>query len=179
VVSSAVRRLDQELRARLGYGLTSVRDDPEHAIEIELPFLQRLLGPFQLLPVMVHDQRAPVAKALGHALAATLRGRTALLVASSDLSHYYSQVLAQNLDAELLGRVAAFDPDGVLEAALEIERGACGSAAIAAVLWAARDLGAGRVTVLRYGTSSDITGDHESVVGYGAAVIWQETDRGS
>jgi AmmeMemoRadiSam system protein B len=169
----AVHQLDRALRERLGYGLTPVRNDPEHAIEIELPFLQHVLGTFHLLPVMLRDQRVEVAEALGHALAATLRGRHALLVASSDLSHYYPQARARELDAVVLGRLEAFDPAGLLAAALSIERGACGAAAIAAVLWAARDLGADNATVLRYGTSGDTTGEHDSVVGYGAAVIWQ------
>jgi len=169
----AVHQLDQALRERLGYGLTPVRNDPEHAIEIELPFLQHVLGTFHLLPVMLRDQRVEVAEALGHALAATLRGRHALLVASSDLSHHYPQARARELDAVVLGRLEAFDPAGLLAASLAVERGACGAAAIAAVLWAARDLGADNATVLRYGTSGDATGDHDSVVGYGAAVVWQ------
>jgi AmmeMemoRadiSam system protein B len=169
----AVHQLDHALRPRLGYGLTPVRNDSEHAIEVELPFLQHVLGSFHLLPVMLRDQRMEVAEALGHALATALRGRHALLVASSDLSHYYPQARARQLDATLLGHVAAFDPASLIAASLEVERGACGAAAIAAVLWAARDLGADKATVLRYGSSGDVTGEHDSVVGYGAAVIWQ------
>src|SRR5206468_2176712 len=110
---------------------------------------------------------------LGHALAATLRGRPALLVVSSDLSHYRPQPVARKLDAELLRRIAAFDPQAVLAAEEQGAGSACGIGAIAAVLWAARDLGADRVDVLRYATSGDVTGDYEAVVGYGAAVIWQ------
>jgi AmmeMemoRadiSam system protein B len=169
----AVHQLDHALRARLGYGLTPVRNDTEHAIEVELPFLQHLLGTFHLLPVMLRDQRADVAEALGHALAATLRGRHALLVASSDLSHHYPQARARELDAVLLGRLEAFDPAGLIAESLAVERGACGAAAIAAVLWGARDLGADKATVLRYGTSGDVAGEHNAVVGYGAAVLWQ------
>lgn len=173
VDADALGRLDRDLRERLGDGLAPLRDDPEHALEIELPFLQHILGPFQLLPVMVRDQRAPAAEALGHALATALRGRRALLVASSDLSHYQPQPVARALDAGLLRRLAAFDPQAVLGAEAEGAGYACGSGAIAAVLWAARDLGADQVTVLRYATSGDVTGDEDSVVGYGAAAIWQ------
>jgi AmmeMemoRadiSam system protein B len=173
VDTPAVDQLDQALHEQLGYGMTRVRNDREHAIEIELPFLQHILGSFRLLPIMIRDQRPAVAEALGHALAATLRGRAALLVASSDLSHYFEPSIAHTLDSELLRRIAAFDPQGVLSAGQEGAGLACGSAAIAAVLWAARDLGAQRAAVLRYGTSGDVAGDAiDWVVGYGAAVLW-------
>jgi AmmeMemoRadiSam system protein B len=173
VDAQAVDQLDRAVRERLGYGLVAVRDDREHAIEIELPFLQHVLGSFRLLPVMVRDQRAAAAEALGQALAATLRDRAALLVASSDLSHYFPPSVAHTLDAELLRRIAAFDPAGVLAAEEEGSGFACGSAAIAAVLWAARELGARQATVLRYATSGDVADNGiDWVVGYGAAVLW-------
>jgi len=173
VDTQAVDQLNQALRERLGYGMVAVRNDREHAIEIELPFLQHVLGPFRLLPIMIHEQRAAVAEALGHALAATLKGRDALLVASSDLSHYFLPSIAHTLDSELLRRIAAFDPQGVLAAEEEGCGFACGSAAIAAVLWAARELGAQQATVLRYATSGDVADDEiDWVVGYGAAVLW-------
>jgi MEMO1 family protein len=176
VARETVGRLDAALRERLGHGLAALRGDAEHAIEIELPFLQRVLGEFRLLPVMVRDQRRATIEALGRALAATLRGRSALLVASSDLSHYRPQRVAERLDAELLRRVAAFDPPGVLSAESEGAGYACGAGAIAATLWAAGELGADRVDVLRYATSGDVTGDYDAVVGYGAAVIWRMRD---
>lgn len=169
----AVGRLDTALRERLGEGLIALHSDAEHAIEIELPFLQRVLGEFRLLPVMVHDQRPATIEALGRTLAATLCSRPALLVASSDLSHYRPQRVAERLDAELLRRVTAFDPLGVLSAESEGAGYACGAGAIAAMLWAARELDADRVDVLRYATSGDVTGDYSAVVGYSAAVIWK------
>ena len=160
------------LGGELGAGLTPVRNDDEHSVEIELPFLQRALaGDWRLLPLMVRDQRREVARALGSALARTLRGRLALLVASTDLSHFYPQAEANRLDAELLRRVEAFDPDAVLRAGDEGVGEACGIGALAAVLWAARELGADRVRVLSYATSGDTSGDYERVVGYAAAVV--------
>lgn len=167
-------RLDAGLRERLGAGLMSVRNDGEHALEIELPFLQRVLGDFTLLPVMVGTRNVQAVEALGHALAAALRGHAALLVASSDLSHYETQAVARQMDEEMLRRIVAFDPRAVIEAVDEGVAYACGDAAIAAVLWAAGDLGADRVRVVHYATSGDLTGEYHRVVGYGAAVIWQE-----
>lgn len=174
VDDEALDRLQAELKTRLGVSLERVRRDSEHSLEIELPFLQRVLASFRLLPVMLLEQTPEVAEALGHALAAVLSGRSAVLVASSDLSHFYPRPVAEALDREMLARIAAFDPLAVMQAEEEGRGFACGRAAVAAVLWAARDLGANRVSLLRYATSGEVTGDNESVVGYGAAVIWHQ-----
>ena len=174
VDDEALDRLQAELKTRLGVSLERVRRDSEHSLEIELPFLQRVLASFRLLPVMLLEQTPEVAEALGHALAAVLSGRNAVLVASSDLSHFYPRPVAEALDREMLARIAAFDPLAVMQAEEEGRGFACGRAAVAAVLWAARDLGANRVSLLRYATSGEVTGDNESVVGYGAAVIWHQ-----
>jgi len=176
IAREACRVLDDAVRRELPGGLTPVRNDPEHSIEIELPFLQRVLPEeWRLLPVMVRDQRREVARALGLALAVALRDRAALLVASTDLSHYHPQAAANRLDRELLRRVEAFDPDAVLRAEQEGAGEACGIGALAAVLWAARELGADRVRVLDYATSGDVTGDLERVVGYAAGVVTRAT----
>jgi len=168
----AVAALDNALTTALGFGLTPVPRDPEHSLEIELPFLQRALpDEFSLIPVMVRDQSARVAQALGSALADLLRDRNGLLVASTDLSHFYPQAVAEKLDGEILRRVAAFDPQDVLQAEEQGKGFACGRAALAAVLWAAKGIGADSVQILNYATSGDITGDFSQVVGYAAAVI--------
>lgn len=170
---AAVEQVRQALQ-KLGVGLTAVSHDQEHALEIELPFLQQVLGNFKLLPIMIRNQDSRIVQMLAQTLAKTLTGRSAILIASSDLSHFYPQALANEFDGEILRRVAAFDPQGVLTAEEEHVGFACGRGAIAAVLWAAKALGANRVTVLNYATSGDATGKFDSVVGYGAAVIWQE-----
>jgi AmmeMemoRadiSam system protein B len=149
-----------------------VSRDREHSLEIQLPFLQRTLaGPFKLLPVMVRDQSPRVAQALGEALAGVLRGRTALLVASTDLSHFYPLRAAQTLDSTLLDQVEAFSPEGIYAVEASGKGYACGLGALTAVLWGAKALGADAVQVLKHDTSGSTTGDETSVVGYGAAVI--------
>jgi AmmeMemoRadiSam system protein B len=178
VDATALEALDERLQEQLGFGLTRVANDPEHSLEIELPFLQRVLSdPFHLLPVMVRDQSARTAQVLGEALAEVLAGRRALLVASSDLSHYYPQKLAISLDAAMLSQVAAFDPQGVIHIEEAGKGFACGRAAVAAVLWAARGLGADRAQILRHATSGDVTGDYSQVVGYGAAIMTRSAEQ--
>jgi MEMO1 family protein len=164
--------LDKILRSNLDFGLSPMLHDREHSLEIELPFLQRALsGVFHLLPVMILAQKPEVARGLGSALAEVLKGRNALLVASTDLSHFYDQKTANALDTEMLKRIESFQPEQIFEAEHTGKGFACGHAAVASVLWAARELGANKVQVLQHATSGDVTGDLSQVVGYGAAVV--------
>lgn len=168
----AVEDLSARVKTRLGFGLSPVAYDQEHSLEIELPFIQRALAPgFKLLPVMVRQVDPHTSRELGIALAETLAGRNALLVASTDLSHFYSQSEANALDGEMLKQIESFAPDTLFDTEASGKGYACGLGATAAVLWAARALGANQVQVLNHATSGDVTGDFSSVVGYGAAVI--------
>ncbi len=161
-----------ELSLHLDIPITPMFADKEHSLEIELPFLQRALtDEFKLLPIMIRAQDVDVAKKLGLALAQVLKNKNALLVASTDLSHFYDQTTANMLDAEMLRRFESFDPESIFEAEHTGKAFACGHAAVAAVLWASRELGANKVQILRHATSGDVTGDFTSVVGYGAGVV--------
>ena len=162
----------EELSSHLDIPITPVFADKEHSLEIELPFLQRALtGDFKLLPIMIRAQEVDVARKLGLALAKVLKDKNALLVASTDLSHFYDQTTANMLDAEMLKRFESFDPESIFEAEHTGKAFACGHAAVAAVLWASCELGANKVQILRHATSGDVTGDLTSVVGYGAGVV--------
>ena len=172
----AVNELDAILTKELGLGLSAVPHDPEHSLEIELPFLQRALtSDFKLLPVMVRAQDPHSSQELGKALASVLRGKNFALVASTDLSHFYDQETARKLDSEMLHQIEAFSPEGVFEAERTGTGFACGHAAVAAVLWASKELGADTVKLLHYATSGDVTGDYSGVVGYGAAAILKQS----
>lgn len=170
--AQALAQLDEILSESGAPALTRVAYDEEHALEIELPFLQRALNaPFQILPLMLRSQDPQPARILGAALSKLLAGRNALLVASTDLSHFYPLAVAARLDKEMLSRIAAFTPDAIFAAERAGLGYACGASAVSAVLWAAQDLGADQVVVLHYSTSADETGDPTSVVGYGAAAV--------
>ncbi len=155
--------------------IEAVREDPEHSLEIELPFLQRTLGEFSLIPLAMIDQSLEMAEQLGRALAEILKDKKALLVASSDLSHFHQQNVANRLDQKVLDAVGAYDPVGVVKAEEFGQEIACGRGAIAAVMIAARDLGADAAVVVRYATSGDVIRRYDRVVGYGAAVFYQKT----
>jgi hypothetical protein len=155
---------------------TIVRDDPaaharEHSLEMQLPFLQRLAPASRIVPLLMGYQTAATARALGDALAAALRGRRALLIASTDLSHYHDAATAAALDRVVIDCVARFDADA-LQAALDARPDhACGGGPTVAVMRAARLLGARDALVLDYADSGDVSGDKSAVVGYLAAAF--------
>jgi len=149
----------------------------EHSLEMQLPFVARLLPGVPIVPLLIGHQRRQTIEDLAAALAATLRGRRALLVASTDLSHYFDAATAERLDGEVCDAVAAFDPARLLtmfERHPDAERGrfvGCGMGAAIAVIMAARSLGAQHARVLRYAHSGHVSGDPSCVVGYLAAAL--------
>ncbi len=170
--SAALESLDAALQSALGIQLTRLHNDPEHSLEIELPFLQRVFpSEWKLLPLMVRTQDASFSEKLGRILAGILKDQDAVLVASTDLSHYYDQQTALIYDHTMLAQIEAFSPDGAFEAERNGNGFACGLGALTTVLWAARELGADSVKVLHHATSGDVTGESTGVVGYGAAAI--------
>lgn len=180
VDKTLLQRFEDELIKNGGIKVTHISNDDEHSLEIELPFLQRVLPqPFRLLPLMILDQSPPTVEAVGHALGKVLADQSAILVASSDLSHgYHPQSIAEQFDAEVLSRIEAFDPSGVLSAEEEGVGFACGRAAVSAVLWACEDIGADCVKVLHRATSADVKRDYrigDYIVGYAAAVIFRRS----
>lgn len=168
----AIAELDNLLEQNGGIPLTPVAYDDEHSLEIELPFLQRsLASTFKLLPVMVRSLDFKMLTILGASLAEVARSRECLLVASTDLSHFYDVETARIFDQEMIKRFESLDPAEVLTAEKHGVGFACGAGAVAVVMTAAKELGANHVEILDYSTSAAETGDTSSVVGYGAAAI--------
>jgi AmmeMemoRadiSam system protein B len=143
----------------------------EHSLEMQLPFLMRLAPATPIVPLLMGYQTAATAAALGGALATALRGRQALLVASTDLSHYHDAATASALDRVVIDCVSRLDADG-LQAALDATPGhACGGGPLVAVMRAALASGARDAAILKYADSGDVSGDKSSVVGYLAAAL--------
>jgi hypothetical protein len=169
--------VDEELSQALLDADPVVFDDPEvhreeHSLEMQMPFLQRLLPGLRIVPALMGSQSREEVDALAGALAKALAGRPALLVASSDLSHYQPADVASRLDADVVREVGGYDPDGLM-ARLETHHNvACGGGPVVAVMKAARALGAGRATVLKYAHSGDVgERDRSHVVGYLSAAL--------
>lgn len=150
---------------------------PEHALEMQLPFLQTVLPGAPIVPLLLGYQERPTIEALADALVEACAGRAPLLVASTDLSHYFPADRAAALDQVVIDHVGRFDAGGLLaeyERYPLAERGryvACGGGAAVAVILAAARLGADRARVLRRADSGDVSGDKAAVVGYLAAAF--------
>ena len=144
----------------------------EHSLEMQLPFLQVVMAGVRIVPLLMGSQVRDEAEGLGRALAASLAAREAVLVASSDLSHYHPAPVANRLDAEVVSDVERLDAEGLMRRLESSPEHACGGGAIVAVLSAARALGADRATILRYADSGDAgERDKSRVVGYLAAAL--------
>src|SRR5262249_42357904 len=149
----------------------------EHSLEMQLPLLLRVSPSIKIVPLLVGTQTAATAEALGGALAEAVRGRRALLVASTDLSHFHDARTAARLDRVVIECVERLDADG-LQRALDVQpEHACGGGPTVAVMRAACALGANRAVILKYADSGDVSGDKSSVVGYLAAALIRAGDQ--
>ncbi|MFH1032940.1 MAG: AmmeMemoRadiSam system protein B [Pseudomonadota bacterium] len=163
--------LAAELSARLGAVFLRQAEIKEHSLEVQMPFLRLALPRASLVTVLTGGPDLARARELGQALAEVARGRRVLLVASTDLSHFHPQARAQELDAQVVRRVEALDGPGLLSDEAGGRAEACGAQGLAAVLMAAKELGASRGQVLAQADSGRSTGDYQRVVGYLAAAL--------
>jgi len=184
--------IDRELAAAIvNAGVGAVFDssahDGEHSIAVQIPFVQSVLPHANVVSIVVGSSDPATCARWGRTLATLLKGRRAVLVASSDLSHYPAQRDAVLVDARTLEAVASLDPDTFGSALSRTDEArpnnlatsACGEGAIRVVMEAARALGASRGTVVSYANSGDtISGESGRVVGYGA-VVFSRGERGS
>jgi len=157
-----------------GFGFEPRAHANEHSLEVQVPFLQRALAEFSVVPIVMGEQSETVVRLLAARIANAVRSsadKSVLLVASTDLSHYHSHDEAVELDSHVIQAVEDFDPEGLLTSLARGECEACGGGPTAVVMMAARDLGARTSTVVGYATSGDVTGDKSQVVGYMAAVL--------
>lgn len=146
----------------------------EHALEVQLPFLQTALRNFSLVALMMGDQDYQTCEALGKAIGdAVDGGDDILIVASSDLSHFYDSKTAGKLDSEVVDRVSKFDFKGLASDLSSGKAEACGGGPIVAAMIAAKKIGADSVDITGYGDSGDVTGDKSEVVGYLSALIYK------
>ncbi len=155
--------------SRKGHATGATRG--EHALEVQLPFLQVVLGHFRLVAIVMGDQEEDTVRALGEVLAAALTGTNSLLVASTDLSHFHAEKQARRLDARVQDAVDRYDPVLLQETLSSGQGEACGGGPMAAVMMASKRLGGTEVAFTDYTTSGESTGDFENVVGYLAAAI--------
>ena len=167
-------RVDSEAAKELARFAGIVAFDPdahrlEHSLEVQLPFLQKIYGDsVPLLPVSLVFQDIDTAQSISKALVQTVRGRRAVLVASSDFTHYEPAAEARKKDKALIQKIIEMDTGGFYSTLESLNVTACGFGAIATIMETAKALGLGRAELLKYATSGDTSGDNLQVVGYGA-----------
>jgi AmmeMemoRadiSam system protein B len=166
--------IDTELANRIvsESGIVDVDDSAhsfEHSIEVQIPFLQYLYdSQFKFVPICFLMQDLPSAREVGRAVASALTDKNAVIIASSDMTHYEPQKTAEKKDKIVLQTVEDMD-ESKFYSAVETQRvTACGYGPIAALITASKLLGAKEAKLLCYKTSGDIVGDYSSVVGYAA-----------
>jgi len=149
----------------------------EHSIEVQVPFLQRVLGRFKIVPIEMGYQSETTIKALADALSNVLRGRDdILLVVSTDLSHYYPRETAEQYDNYCISLIQNMKGETLASKLQTDAAKMCGGGPTAAVLIACERLGLTGVRILKYDDSGTSSGDPTSVVGYVSAVIYREDE---
>jgi AmmeMemoRadiSam system protein B len=171
--------VDHELAASLLktfslLGVDTSAHRAEHALEVQLPFLQALAGEFSFVPIVVGTGRFEVLAALGESIAKVIASsaRRIMVIASSDMNHYENDQDTRVKDCLAIERMLALDPKGLYDVVHRENISMCGYGPAVAMLTAAKRLGATRAELIKYATSGDVSGDRDAVVGYaGIAVL--------
>jgi AmmeMemoRadiSam system protein B len=170
--------VNKELAAKIAENSTNIMlgtkgHMQEHAIEVQVPFLQQVLSNFKIVPIVMGDQRVKNAEELAAHIAAVMDDKT-IIVASSDLSHYHSRTKADMLDSVVETNIADLNYNGLVKN-LDLKNcEACGASAILTLLKAAQIKGVSKSSILHRTDSGDTSGDETEVVGYLSAVLYNE-----
>jgi AmmeMemoRadiSam system protein B len=169
---------DAELGARLLRRFPPLQEDSaahraEHAIEVQLPFLQAQQPKLNLVPIAIGTSNFDVLHGLGEALAEVIAAfeEQVLIVASSDMNHYESDAVTRVKDHKAIERMLALDARGLWEVVMNEDISMCGFGPTVVMLTATKLLGATSATLVKYATSGDVSGDYESVVGYAGIIV--------
>ncbi len=154
--------------------LSTAGHGQEHSLEVQIPFLQIVLGDFDMIPIVIGDQSKNNIKELAEAISGVFKNENILIVASTDLSHYHPYGLAVDLDSAVEKYINAFDADGLMDDFAERNLEMCGGGPVASAMLASKKMGADTTRVLKYQNSGDVSGDKSAVVGYLSAVIFKE-----
>ncbi len=161
------------LKNRNNFSVIKEAHEMEHSLEVQVPFLQRVLKEFSIVPVIVGTVEIDTCVTIAEGLRDSLIGesRKFIVIISSDLSHYYAYGAAQTMDGRFIEALKTFDPKKVKDAISVGKAEACGEGPILAGMTLCRYLGAAKVEVLKYANSGDTAGSKDQVVGYLSAAF--------
>ena len=170
--------IDAALAASLQHNCRLLMEDTkahegEHAIEVQLPFLQRHVGAFTFVPIAIGVSRYAALEALGHGMAQVLKSSAipVMIVASSDMNHYEPDDVTRIKDHKAIDQILALDALGLYNVVRNEDISMCGYGPVVAMLTALKEIGATRAELVRYATSGDTGGDRSAVVGYAGMII--------
>jgi len=163
--------LTDVLAAGAGIELDAAAHAHEHSLEVQLPFLQRARTDVEIAALCLGPLDVDECEEVGRTVAAAARAAGALVVASSDMSHYVSAAEAREKDGIAIERILALDPEGLHRTVRRERISMCGVIPATVMLFAARQLGATGAELVRYGSSGDVNGDTRHVVGYAGLVV--------
>jgi hypothetical protein len=170
--------IDHPLAEKIVCAFPLLREDAvahsaEHSLEVQLPFLQRLVPSFAFVPIVIGPARWEPLEGLGHALASVIAAERnpVVLIASSDMNHYESDAVTRVKDRKAIDQILALEPRKLFDTVRDEKISMCGYAAAVAVLIAARQLGASKAELIRYANSGEVNGDLQEVVGYAGMVM--------
>lgn len=145
----------------------------EHSIEVELPLLQYMKPDIRIVPIVVAGTGATVYREIGQAIAKAIQASSspAVIIASSDMTHYEPQEAARDKDSAVIAAVLDMDGDRMLEIVRERRVSMCGYGPVACLMRAAREMGGNQAELVKYQTSAEASGDYTNVVGYGGIII--------
>jgi len=145
----------------------------EHAVEVQLPFIQYFKHDFKFVPIILQHATGAIYKNIGKAIAGAIKesGKQVVIVASGDMTHYESQKSARAKDMRAIEAMLRLDAEELLSRVHEINITMCGYAPAAVLIFAAKELGVEKAELVKYQTSGDTTGDFSSVVGYAGVVF--------
>ena len=162
-----------ELREHLDIlEIDSFSHSKEHSIEVQIPMLQEVFShEMKILPISLINQEHKTATLVGSAIAKIAQKKDALLIGSSDFTHYEENGFAHRQDLALIDPILKLDVDEFYKILYERKVTACGFGAIASIMTACKELGATQGKLLKYATSGDVSGDKSSVVGYASIIF--------
>ncbi|MCX7680142.1 MAG: AmmeMemoRadiSam system protein B [Spirochaetes bacterium] len=162
----------QQLLAEKQFTFLQRIDEAEHSLEVQIPFLQRVLKNFKLIPIIIGCTELDKCATIAQSLVSVLKNFDSyVMVLSTDLSHYFSYQKARAIDAEFIKTLETFDENDLFELLSSGRAQACGEGAVLTGMIASKGLGAKEVKILQYATSGDTAGGKDQVVGYLSAAF--------
>ena len=170
--------IDSGMAGEILSGSQSLKEDEEahryeHSIEVQIPFLQYLKNDFRFVPIVLSSGNLAVYRDIGEAIARAINSKEtkAVIIASSDMTHYEPQEIAEDKDEKAIAAILELNERKLLERVGDLNISMCGCAPVATALTACKELGAEKAELVRYMTSGDTGGDYNAVVGYAGIII--------